>query len=94
MAELLVSELVTNAVVHGAGDGEQPVILELERDGPVLCVRVSDASGSPPAPVGDVGTAENGRGLTIVAALSKEWGHQLLPGGGKTVWCELAAWGG
>ncbi|KAF4407746.1 MULTISPECIES: ATP-binding protein [Streptomyces] len=89
VAELLVSELVTNAVQHGSGGGGEPLALELERDGPLLHLRVSDSSGRPPVAVAPEESAESGRGLTIVAALSKEWGHRLLPGGGKTVWCEL-----
>ena len=96
-ALLAVSELVTNAV-RFSGDparalryserAEVSLIglsLRHFRDG--LLIEVSDADDSLPV-LSDAGVdAENGRGLLIVGALSKEWSYFLLPRGGKVVYC-------
>lgn len=85
-AELVLSELVTNAVRYGAS-GDIRVTLAAHRD--QLTIRVGD--GSPamhhvPTPTGG---EERGRGLVIVGALSTEWG--VSPAGvGKQVWAHLA----
>ncbi|MFJ8106246.1 SpoIIE family protein phosphatase [Streptomyces sp. NPDC096132] len=83
-AELVVSELVTNAIRYG----RPPIRLRLIHDRTLLC-EVSDASSTTPhqrrARVYD----EGGRGLHLVAQLSEQWGtrHARL---GKTVWAELS----
>ncbi|MET9774816.1 ATP-binding protein [Streptomyces sp. NPDC006367] len=86
---LLVSELVTNAVVHtgrpavvrlllpGTADGEATVRLE-----------VDDNSGNAPAPRCVDGDATGGRGLALVDGLADRWGWSL-EGSGKRIWCEL-----
>lgn len=88
-ALLLVSELVTNAIRHGA----PPVRLSLHLDrGPgSLRVEVTDSSPAPPR-VG--ATAEpdqtGGRGLMIVQQLAARWGSNVSASRlGKTVWFEL-----
>ena len=81
---LCVSELVTNAVVHGVPPGRQLRLL-LRYDGRVLRVEVHDSGGGVPRVVHD--GDEGGRGLLLVAALSDGWGvreREL----GKAVWCE------
>ncbi|OQR61483.1 phosphatase [Streptomyces maremycinicus] len=82
-AELVVSELVTNAVRYG----RPPIRLRLIRDRALLC-EVSDGSSTTPhlrrARVFD----EGGRGLFLVAQLAEHWGTRHARRG-KTVWAEL-----
>ncbi|MEU2420208.1 SpoIIE family protein phosphatase [Streptomyces sp. NPDC007851] len=81
--ELVVSELVTNAVRYGDG----PIALRLIRDASLIC-EVSDGSSTAPhlrrARVYD----EGGRGLLLVAQLAERWGSRQTPTG-KTIWAEL-----
>ncbi|MER5792045.1 SpoIIE family protein phosphatase [Streptomyces sp. NPDC001980] len=80
--ELIVSELVTNAVRYGDG----PIALRLIRDASLIC-EVSDGSSTAPhlrrARVYD----EGGRGLLLVAQVSERWGSRQTPTG-KTIWAE------
>ncbi|MER6414542.1 ATP-binding protein [Streptomyces humidus] len=92
-AELLASELMSNAVLHTKG----PACLRLRfRDG-VLQIGAWDADPEPPRPPGrphDPGEAESGRGMTLVRACSDLWHWQPLSRmghRGKLVWCELNA---
>ncbi|HJD81827.1 ATP-binding protein [Kitasatospora aureofaciens] len=79
---LILSELVTNALVHG--EGRPGVTLELVCG--ELHITVSDAAGNPlQRPVRDDSRA-SGRGLDIVEALSDEWGVELIGSYGKAVW--------
>jgi anti-sigma regulatory factor (Ser/Thr protein kinase) len=86
--DLVVSELVTNALLHG-GDGleapETPIRLELDLGGGRLICRVVDSSPLPPMPEEAADTAESGRGLILVDALASEWDWEDLPDG-KAVW--------
>lgn len=84
---LVVSELVTNAVVHGA----EPIVVTMVRAPGRFRVEVTDGAteSSPhnnPRPAAD---AENGRGLSVVTRLAVAWGWRASPGRGKTVWAEL-----
>jgi anti-sigma regulatory factor (Ser/Thr protein kinase) len=97
VAELVVSELVTNAVQATAGrQMPAPVRLRLSSDGSRALVEVWDADSRPPQPravevdgVPDL-AAESGRGLLLVAALSAQWGwYPERQCGGKVVWAEL-----
>ena len=81
--ELLVSELVTNAVVHGHGEVEVAVRLLPER----IRFEVIDDDPSMPAPRHEP-DAESGRGLALVEALSSDWGVEPT-GSGKSVWFEV-----
>ncbi|GAB7193189.1 ATP-binding protein [Kineococcus sp. NUM-3379] len=86
-AMLLVSELVTNAVVHGA----PPVALRVECDGGAeLVVAVSDGSPQPPLRRESGRDAVSGRGIALVDLLSDRWGVDVT-GGGKTTWFRLRA---
>lgn len=85
-AELVVSELVANAVEHTGG----PVRLRLEKGDGGLVLAVADTSPTPPAQR-QAGVGEtSGRGLELVAASSIRWGW-TPEGRGKTVWCHLPA---
>jgi anti-sigma regulatory factor (Ser/Thr protein kinase) len=83
---LLVSEVATNALVHGSGDVRVRVLAAGDR----LRVEVDDGSGSMPAPREARDDAEGGRGLALVQALATRWGADPRTGG-KTVWFELSA---
>lgn len=84
---LVVSELVTNAVLYGYGTAG----LLLHREGDELLVEVSDRSAAVPAARVTHDESEIGRGLHIVEAVSNAWGvRPHAPGGGKVVWCRLA----
>ena len=82
--ELLVSEVATNALVHGAGDVRVRVVVLPGR----VRVEVDDDSPHAPAPRSAGPTAEGGRGLALVTALSAQWGVLSRPGS-KTVWFEV-----
>jgi anti-sigma regulatory factor (Ser/Thr protein kinase) len=98
-AELLVSELVGNAVQHTGVlveeprytqlEGVQMVVLQLRVERGVLLIQVWD--GDPTLPVlKDVDfMSEGGRGLQLVEALSDRWGAYPV-GRGKVVWCEIS----
>ncbi|HWA66641.1 MAG TPA: ATP-binding protein [Mycobacteriales bacterium] len=83
-AELLASELVTNAVVHGRG----PVSVVMEYDGGALAVTVTDEEPASPV-LADPGTGDlGGRGLRLVELLASDWGvNPDQPG--KGVWFRL-----
>lgn len=82
-AELVVSELVANAVMHGWG----MVSLRLEAAGGVLSVEVADANPAPPRTNGGSSPRIGGYGLHIVERLA-EWGWRPS-GSGKVVWARL-----
>lgn len=82
---LLISELVTNAVVHTGC----PAVLRMlfAAEGGVR-VEVADASDRPPRPRHAEGEDTNGRGLELVDGLADRWGWQP-DGVGKSIWCEV-----
>lgn len=82
---LAISELVTNAVLHGRGD----VRLQI-RSGPgVVRAAVHDQDRSPPVVVHGAPDAVGGRGLRIIEAIAERWGVTEVSDG-KWVWVELA----
>ena len=86
-AELLVSELVTNAVQSSrSADWIQPVRLWLCSDGSRLLIQVWDYSPHPPVRVDSGGENESGRGLLIVDAISSKWDWHPTGDSGKVVW--------
>jgi len=80
-AVLLVSELVTNSVLHGG----PPVVVALDCDGEALQVRVRDGSDRLPSPRSAGMSDESGRGLQLVERLADDWGVERT-GDGKHVW--------
>ncbi|MGW4891264.1 ATP-binding protein [Kitasatospora sp. NPDC004240] len=91
--ELLLSELVTNAVRHAAVPRGRLLYLRLQLAGGLLRIEVHDASTTPPAALPrPAAHAESGRGLHLVRELAVQWGWSPRPGGvGKFVWCHVAA---
>jgi len=84
--ELLTSEVVTNAIIHG-------------RSGPLLavqikerCVRVAVGDVSPDLPVRRLGRLDDvsGRGVVIIDELASAWGVERERNGAKRVWFEVA----
>ena len=92
--ELVVSELVTNAVQASGAREQAAVRMWLACDRAQVVVFVWDASPQPPAQAADPGAdAENGRGLLLVEAVSQGWGHFGCEGG-KVVWAVIPGVGG
>ncbi|MFF7457194.1 ATP-binding protein [Kitasatospora sp. NPDC008115] len=86
---LLVSELVTNAVMHGS-PRDNRVLLELSADESRLRIEVHDARGDRAPILQTAGRDdESGRGLLLVKSLSEKWGCCPRGGVGKIVWCEV-----
>lgn len=83
-AELIVSELVTNAVLHGAA----PARVVVYEDSGLLFIEVYDGSRDDPQP-GVSEDDEHGRGLAIVEFLAEDWASEQAAHG-KCVWASLA----
>jgi anti-sigma regulatory factor (Ser/Thr protein kinase) len=91
-AELLVAELVTNAVkASRVMKHAFPVRLWLASDSALVLILVWDASPQPPVRMDTSDEAENGRGLMLVEAISEKWGwYHRDDSGGKFVWAIVA----
>lgn len=87
-AQLIVSELVTNAILHG----EPPIVVRVVRDESdgLPVVLVEDCGDGVPCVQPESDTAISGRGLLLVAALAEEWGTDPLAKGGKVTWAKCA----
>ena len=96
-AELLVSELVTNAVRFAGSPASAQqyservqaglISLSVRNFGEGLLIEVYDNDANPPVLTETAEDAENGRGLLLVDALSREWSYFFPPAGGKVVYC-------
>lgn len=86
VVELLTSELLANAVLHGPQDGI--VGVRLQTSDTMLRVTVTDRNPTPPVVLHPDPIEPSGRGMAIVEALSNRWGVDL-GSGGKAVWFEL-----
>lgn len=84
-AQLVVSELATNAVRHA---GTAFTVTVSIRDETVL-VEVADTATTMPVPCAAAACDDSGRGLSIVAALSRDWGVTREPDGSKSVWASI-----
>ena len=101
-AEMIIAELVGNAVRHGLRSGPQVVqfgkessvlrLCLLRRIGEVM-LAVTDPSSEAPTPKTPSSDGESGRGLQIVGALSYVWGWSPIEGNGKAVWAVLKSAG-
>jgi anti-sigma regulatory factor (Ser/Thr protein kinase) len=89
LASLMVTELVTNVYLHAGTD----CLIEAAYAQPTLSVAVTDEDDSEVSPGAASKTAENGRGLAVVAALADAWGT-CLNGGTKQVWFDLTTTNG
>jgi anti-sigma regulatory factor (Ser/Thr protein kinase) len=90
-AELIASELVSNAVAASARAGHPVIRLRITSRIYGVVVAVWDASDQQPAPQRDgAADALGGRGLVLVEALAGRWGVEPADEGGKTVFAVLA----
>jgi anti-sigma regulatory factor (Ser/Thr protein kinase) len=97
--ELLVSELVTNAVRFAGNPAPalryseranaSLISLSIRHFHESLLIEVYDTDSNPPVRSRADEDAEGGRGLMLVEALSKEWSYFFPPRGGKVVYCVL-----
>jgi GAF domain-containing protein len=83
-AELVATELATNAVLHGEGEAAVTIAVVAGT------IRLDVTDGSPRAPLVGSGSTDGmtGRGLGVVARLATRWGVEVIDGG-KVVWAEL-----
>jgi anti-sigma regulatory factor (Ser/Thr protein kinase) len=97
-AEMIIAELVGNAVRHGLRAA--PPVIPLGKEAPPLrlcllrrigevMLAVTDPSSEAPEPKAASADGESGRGLQIVGALSHIWGWSPIEGNGKAVWAVL-----
>lgn len=83
-AELLLTELVTNAFLHA----DAPTVgVRVYRRGNLLMIEVSDGTPQNPMPSPASLLSEHGRGLALVDALADSWG---VSGDRTTTWCSLS----
>lgn len=85
---LLISELVTNAVVHTGCPAVLRMLFGGCPDAGTVRVEVADRSDRPPLQRHARGEDTNGRGLELVDGLADRWGWQR-EGAGKSIWCEV-----
>jgi anti-sigma regulatory factor (Ser/Thr protein kinase) len=83
-AILLVSEMVTNAIVHGRA----PIQLRLRQARDHLLIEVDDTATAVPRKLRPTASDIHGRGLQLVAMMADEWGTRPIRDG-KSVWCAL-----
>ncbi|MGE7388657.1 SpoIIE family protein phosphatase [Streptomyces sp. NPDC004126] len=87
-AELILSELITNAIRYG----NEPIRVRLLRDRALIC-EVADGSSTSPHLRYAATTDEGGRGLFLVAQYAERWGTRYTERG-KVIWAELSPSGG
>ena len=87
-AELLVSELLSNAVKASWQSGD-PIGLRLLADHRRLLIEVLDRNPAEPQPRPADYESDSGRGFTVIAALSHRWGFARVTSSLKVVWAEL-----
>jgi serine phosphatase RsbU (regulator of sigma subunit)/PAS domain-containing protein/anti-sigma regulatory factor (Ser/Thr protein kinase) len=82
--ELVLSELITNAIRYGC----EPIHVRLIRDRTLIC-EVADGSSTSPHLRYAASTDEGGRGLFLVSQMTERWGTRYTPQG-KVIWAEQA----
>jgi len=88
--QVLISEIVTNAVLHGHSQPEVSVVMLTDS----IRVEVSDDSDDLPVMGEAEEMATRGRGLSMVASEASNWGVTRRPTGGKTVWFDVPVFTG
>ncbi|MBS2961672.1 ATP-binding protein [Actinocrinis puniceicyclus] len=88
LAQLVISELVSNAVLHS--DAGTAIEVELRVDADRLLLRVHDDGGGMPQVVPTARRTVGGVGLDLVSRVAQSWGVTPDMHGGKDVWCVLA----
>jgi anti-sigma regulatory factor (Ser/Thr protein kinase) len=83
--ELVVSELVTNALLHA----QPPYRMSLRAFEVTLRLEVEDGAQTGPVRVFAPSLATAGRGIALVCVLSRDWGVSRRTDGGKSVWAEF-----
>ncbi len=88
-ARLLVTELVTNSIVHGIREGDGWIDVTIERRGQCVRIEVVDPASNGGLPVMRPvdPTSTSGWGLQLVDRLASDWGVET--GVGTCVWCEI-----
>lgn len=94
LAELVVSELVTNSLRHSLLSAqrmpeEHPIGLAILRRDPYLLCMVTDPGSGRPVRANTCTSAESGRGLQVVESCCVQWGWRPITGHGKVVWALL-----
>jgi anti-sigma regulatory factor (Ser/Thr protein kinase) len=89
-ARLLVTELVTNSLLHGIAEGDGWIDVVIERKARCLRIEVADPASAGRRPVlrNVDPTSTSGWGLQLVDRLASDWGIET--GSGTCVWCEIA----
>ena len=87
VVELLTSEIVANAVLHGAGE----VVVDLTLDAGGITVSVSDEGDGMPVTRTTGPEVPGGQGVRLVDRLASRWGVDPVPSGGKVVWFRVDA---
>ena len=85
-AELIASELVTNAWAHGRGTGTITMTITVADD--VMRVEVCSDSDGVPRQVSSNHESPNGRGLLLIESLASDWGH-VRRGSTLCVWADV-----
>ncbi|MER7757215.1 ATP-binding protein [Kitasatospora sp. NPDC097643] len=86
-AELLTTELLTNAIRHT--DNEQPIRVTIALEQRWLSIGIRDRSGIAPRAHRAPASQEGGRGLLLVESIAGSWGYRFHVDGTKTVSCRL-----
>ena len=89
-ARLLVTELVTNSLLHGIAEGDGWIDVLIERRAQCLRIEVADPASTGRSPVlrSVDQSSTSGWGLQLVDRLASDWGVET--GSGTCVWCEIA----
>jgi len=86
-AELVVTELITNAWKHGCGSAEISLCVEV-RDESLHIEVCGEAEGNPIRAAGDIGSDPGGRGLLMIDGLTEQWGFERR-GDFVCVWADV-----